>query len=123
MKNYLLVFNIYQKQIIPFFFNSIQKHFTFSIFSGFAYVEFDDKESLIQALEFNGAQFGERNLKVNVANSKEKGGRGGKQQFYTLSKFGSITLTDKQLMSSISLQNIVQREVVKAFKSFHNIIC
>jgi len=44
-------------------------------------VEFDDQNSLVQALEFNGAQFGERNLKVNVANSKDKGGRGGKKLF------------------------------------------
>lgn len=45
-------------------------------FKGFAYVEFDDLESLKEGLEFNNAEFGERNLKVNVAKSKpaQRGG-------------------------------------------------
>jgi len=50
-------------------------------FKGFAYVEFDDKESLIKALEFDQAQFGDRNLKVNISqsrNNRRGGGRGGR---------------------------------------------
>jgi len=51
-------------------------------FRGFAFVEFDDKESLIKALEFDGqAQFGDRNLKVDIPEShynRRGGGRGGR---------------------------------------------
>ncbi|XP_066927111.1 eukaryotic translation initiation factor 4H-like [Clytia hemisphaerica] len=48
-------------------------------FRGFAWVEFDDKESLIKALEFDKAQFGDRKLRVNVSrNNRLDGGRGGR---------------------------------------------
>lgn len=46
-------------------------------FRGFGYVEFEDRESLISALDFDGAQFGDRNLKVNVSKGRsDRGGRG-----------------------------------------------
>ena len=62
----------------------------FFIFQGFGYVEFEDRESLVSALDFDGAQFGDRNLKVNVSKGRSDRGRGrgrggGKKQFYYFS--------------------------------------
>ena len=55
-----------------------------NFFQGFGYVEFEDQESLISALDFDGAQFGDRNLRVNVSvprsrndRGRGRGGRGG----------------------------------------------
>ncbi|XP_002155675.1 eukaryotic translation initiation factor 4H isoform X1 [Hydra vulgaris] len=48
-------------------------------FKGFCYVEFEDQKSLLSAIEFDGAEFADRNLRVNVAparDKKEGGGRG-----------------------------------------------
>jgi len=45
-------------------------------FKGFGYVEFEDRESLVSALDFDGAQFGDRNLKVNVSKGRSDRGRG-----------------------------------------------
>lgn len=45
---------------------------------GFGYVEFEDKESLMKALEATGVDFGGRNIKVDVATAQQndKGGGG-----------------------------------------------
>lgn len=44
---------------------------------GFCYVEFEDRESLIEALEFDEALFVDRQLRINVAPPRDKDGRGG----------------------------------------------
>ena len=47
---------------------------------GYCYVEFEDRESLVEALDFDNAAFGDRTLRVNVAAARDKkdggGGRG-----------------------------------------------
>jgi len=49
-------------------------------FKGFGYVEFEEREDLIKAIEnFNGAQCEGKNLRVNVATQKRDGGAGGQR--------------------------------------------
>lgn len=50
-------------------------------FKGFSYVEFVDRDSLVKALELNGAEFETKNLKVDVAESRRKDGGGGRGGF------------------------------------------
>ncbi|XP_788335.2 glycine-rich RNA-binding protein 8 [Strongylocentrotus purpuratus] len=46
-------------------------------FKGFSYVEFEDTQSLKDALKLNGAIYDDRQLKVDIAQGRNKGQRGG----------------------------------------------